>query len=228
MEKRIETLICERSNDLISFLYEELDQREVVDFEQHLTSCESCSQEVTAFGKIRAGVIEWREQSLGVSSLPRNILTFNHSEKPSALAAIRQFFALSPVWLKGAMALASLMFFALLAMSILNLRAKPVAPLANSGKAYSEDEMRAKVEAGIQARLQELNSSKPSTVKDEAVSAPLTAQHSKPKVKSATVIAKTRRAPLTKSEREQLAADLRLLSITEDSDLNLLGEQINR
>jgi len=40
--------------------------------------------------------------------------------------------------------------------------------------------------------------------------------------------AKTRRAPLTKSEREQLAADLRLISQTEDSDLDLLGEHINR
>lgn len=225
MKERVETSPCERSNDLVSFLYGELDQREVVAFEQHLVSCAACSEEVAAFRKIRSGVIAWREQSLGMSPSPASTgLTFAHDQKPSALAAIRQFFAFSPVWLKGAVAFASLLFFAALAMLILNLSAKPVAPLASNGKVYSEDEMRAKVEAGIQARLQQLNSSQPPAKKES----PATALHSKPRVKSANVFAKTRRAPLTKAEREQLAADLRLISLTEDSDLNLLGEQINR
>jgi hypothetical protein len=40
-------------------------------------------------------------------------------------------------------------------------------------------------------------------------------------------MAKSRR-PLSRAEREQLAADLRLLSTQEDDGLNLLGDRINR
>ena len=39
--------------------------------------------------------------------------------------------------------------------------------------------------------------------------------------------AKSRR-PLSRAEREQLAAELRLLSITDDTDLHLLGDRINQ
>src|SRR5207244_6196600 len=38
---------------------------------------------------------------------------------------------------------------------------------------------------------------------------------------------KTRR-PLTRAEREQLAADLRLISPKDDADLDLLGDRLNR
>ena len=54
----------------------------------------------------------------------------------------------------------------------------------------------------------------------------LVVQSPKP-VKTPTQLTHSRR-PLTRAEREQLAADLRLLSTPEDDvDLNLLGERIN-
>ena len=37
-----------------------------------------------------------------------------------------------------------------------------------------------------------------------------------------------RRGPLTKTEREQLAADLRLIIPQDDPDLDLLGDENNR
>ncbi len=63
--------------------------------------------------------------------------------------------------------------------------------------------------------------------KEDLAPAPLPVTQSRPKAKSSGYTAKTLRAPLTKTERQQLAADLRLISPTEE-DLNLLGEQINR
>lgn len=221
MEDKIGNLTCERGDDLISFLYQELDEREGRSFEQHLADCPSCSRELSSFSAIRNGVAAWREQSLGLIN-QRPGLAFSFAEKPSAIGAIRQFFALAPLWLKGSVAFASLLLFAAVAFLVVSLKAKPATPLASSDKVYSEADLRARVEAGIQARLRELNPQE-ALVKDELTQTPLVVQQSKPK--SSNV--KIRRAPLTKSEREQLAADLRLISPNED-DLNLLGEQINR
>ncbi|MGH9905001.1 MAG: hypothetical protein ACRD8U_05370, partial [Pyrinomonadaceae bacterium] len=39
---------------------------------------------------------------------------------------------------------------------------------------------------------------------------------------------RSRQRPLTKSEREQLKADLRLISPDDDSDFELLGDRLNR
>lgn len=225
MEDKIGNLICERSDDLISFLYQELDEREIRSFEQHLADCSSCSRELSSFSEIRSGVVAWRQQSLGIIN-HRPSLALSVNEKPSALAAIRQFFVLSPLWLKGSVAFASVLLFAAVAFLVVSLKARPAAPLAVPDKVYSEAELKAKVEEGIQARLKELNP-QDDAVKEELPRTPLLVQQSKPKVKAYGSNVKTRRAPLTASEREQLAADLRLISPTED-DLNLLGEQINR
>ena len=225
MEDRTGTLICERSDDLIAFLYQELDEREVRNFEKHLADCVSCSREMVSFSEIRNGVITWREQSLGIINQPSGI-SFNYADKPSALAAFRQFFALSPLWLKGTVAFATFLLFAAIAFLVISLNSKPAAPLASTDKVYSEAELRAKVEAEIQARLKEV---KPQDdgMKEELATAPVPTQQPRSIPKSSVYPAKTRRAPLTKFEREQLAADLGLISPTED-DLNLLSEQINR
>lgn len=225
MEEKIGNIICERSDDLISFLYQELDEREGRAFERHLVDCASCSRELSSFSEIRNGVVAWRDQSLGIIN-QRPSLAYGYAERPSALAAIRQFFALAPLWLKGSVALASVLLFAVVAFLVVSLKAEPEVPLASTDKVYSEAELRAKVEAGIQARLRELNPHD-DAVKEELPRAPLLVQHSKPKVKSSGSYVRTRRAPLTESERQQLAADLRLISPTDD-DLKLLGEQINR
>ena len=228
MEQRIETSICERCDDLISFLYDELGDREVRHFEQHLASCDSCRTQLEGFREVRSNVVAWRDQSLGMAVLPgRANLGIRQTEKPSALTAIRQFLTLSPLWLKGAVTLASILFFAVIAFLVMSLNSKPAAPQAGRNKLYSEEEMRARVEAGIQERLHELNSRKDDFVKEPPVP-PVAVDIQKPKSRTVRFVAKTRRAPLSKSERQQLAVDLGLISPVDDSDLNLLGEQINR
>jgi anti-sigma factor RsiW len=229
MEDRIEAFTCERGDDLISFLYHELDEREVRDFERHLAACSSCAHELASFKGIRAGVVAWREQTLGLSpiSVPERV-AFGQPGKPSALAAIRQFFALSRVWLKGAVAFASILFVAAVAFLVMNLNASPVVPVVAVEKRYSESELNAKIEEGVQARFKELNLAPEQSRQQVLAQTPDRVQRAKPKLKSAGFEAKTRRAPLTQSERQQLAADLGLLSSNDDSDLDLWSEQINR
>ena len=110
MQHRIESSICERCDDLISFLYDELGEREARDFQKHLAGCASCSTQLDSFKDVRSNVVAWRDQSLGSTLLPaRAEFGIRQTEKQSALAAIRQFLNLSPLWFKGAIAFASIL-----------------------------------------------------------------------------------------------------------------------
>ena len=241
MKETMESAGCDRENDLISFLYHELAGRELREFQQHLNGCSSCSAELGSFQNVRAGVVAWRQESLGLSVFAaKSKAARMNLAKPSAVAAFRQFFALSPVWLKGAAAFASLLLLVALIWLVMKSGADPEVPLVKSapvggvesksnldfaGKVYSEAEMRAKVEAGVQERLAELRAVDNNPVSDKQP--PLIVVRQSTPITKPTHTAKTRRSPLTKAEREQLAADLRLISPTEDSDLDLLGEHIN-
>lgn len=232
MEERIDAPICERGSDLIAFLYHEVNQDEARDFERHLSQCAECKRELAAFKEIRAGVIDWRQESLGINAVRANEnagTVFNHSTKPSALIAIRQFLDISPLWLKGAITFASILLCVALVLMVLHLREKPDSTLVRDEKVYSEQELKAKVEQELQARLREFNVEQGNGTKEETQPALDQLPNPKPRLRErARNIAATRRAPLTPGERAQLAADLRLISLGEDSELDLLGEEINK
>ncbi len=235
MKERATAPICERGNDLIAFLYDEVNEREAQDFRQHLANCADCKAELTAFSDIRDSVINWRQESLGIvpARSAVGVQSFSHSmeeRKPSALAAIREFFVLSPLWMKGAVAFAGVLFCVVAGLAIAGLREKPAAVVVAGDKPYSADALNAIIEARVQERLQKLNAEK------KALATPAIVENIKPTIKrtgngskeSAVYVPKTKRAPLTRSEREQLAADLRLVLPKDDNDIDLLGEGINQ
>ncbi len=232
MEERRIAPTCERGNDLVAFLYNEVNEVEARDFQLHMSQCAECKSELASFRDIRDSVIDWRQESLGIlnSQTAVSVPTPSRSlaqERPSAFAAIRQFFELSPLWLKGAVACAVLLFCMLAGLAVSRLPEKPAALVA-SDKRYSETELKAKVEEGVQTKLEKLSADK---AKNESV----VAQANKPTKKisnapkeSAVYVPRTKRAPLTRSERQQLAADLRLILPKDDTDVGLLGEGINQ
>ncbi|HET6852076.1 MAG TPA: hypothetical protein VFH46_07115 [Pyrinomonadaceae bacterium] len=204
---------CERGSDLIAFLYNETDDHETRDFELHLQQCSTCREEIAAFGSVRESITAWRDEALSgfVATTP--------VRKKSALAALRQFFELSPLWLKGATAFALLAFCVLAALAIVRLKTTaPTLTAANPAAVYTEEDVNRRVKEAL------ANQPKP----NQAVETPAVVVASpKPKPQRITKpsqVAKSRR-PLSKSEREQLAADLRLLH---DADLDLLGDRINQ
>ena len=93
---------CERSEELIGFLYGDLSELEARRFERHLNECAVCETELAAFGQIRQSIVEWRDETLGLAPLPSAavessaILQPQRSER-SAIAALREFFAPSPL-----------------------------------------------------------------------------------------------------------------------------------
>jgi len=208
---------CERASDLIAFLYGEADEHEARDFRLHLQQCSSCREEVASFGEVRQSITAWRDEALsGFVSTP---LTAQPKTK-SALAALRQFFDLSPLWLKGATALAAVTFCVLAGLALFRSNHNEV-----STKVYTEQDIDRIVKEALvqQARLQlPAQTASPENVAENSP---------KPKPKSSRASSSTQFArsqrPLSKEEREQLAAELRLSS-DDDTTLHLLGDRINQ
>ncbi len=202
---------CERGPDLIAFLYNETNESETRDFELHLQQCSNCREEVASFGSVRESITAWRDEALSgfVAGTPL-------PARKSALAALRQFFDLSPLWLKGATAFAIVSFCVLAVLALVRLRAtEPALTVAAPGVVYTEEDVNRRVKEAL--AMQE----KRSVERPEIV-----VESPKPKrIAEPTQTAKNRR-PLSKAEREQLAADLRLLQ--DDANLDLLGDRINQ
>jgi putative zinc finger protein len=214
---------CERAPDLIAFLYDEAGEQEARDFQLHLQQCSSCREEVAAFGGVRESITAWRDEALaGFVSTPAAA----QPKTKSALAALRQFFDVSPLWLKGATALTALTLCVLAGLALFKTNNNQIAS-KNPGAVYTEQDVSRIVKEALaqqQARVQppvETPSSKNVAVQ------PSKPKPKSPRASSSTQFARSQR-PLSKEERDQLAAELRLLSSADDTTLTLLGDRINQ
>ena len=225
------SLNCGRENDLMGFLYDELEPAEKQDFGRHLQNCTGCSSQLASFTDIRETVIEWRNDSLGSSSAAQQGVSTFERRKPSALAAIREFFNLSPLWLKGSVAFASLLFCLLAVLVLARFSEKSnIQPVAATVKQnnLSADEINAKVEQRVKDELQRRETNRGlATIQPNPVSV------SPRRVKTNQLVATSSQRnkagrPLTKVERQELAADLGLIDDGSDSELVLIGDRINQ
>jgi hypothetical protein len=240
MEEKSSVSICERGNELVSFLYGEIDQREARDFERHMRNCAECRSELGAFREIRESIIAWRDESLNIT--PGLVVSQQASSptifrevaprKRSASAAIRQFFDLSPLWMKGAVSFASFLFCVLAILTVVRVFNRPGPVVVSGEKRYTEKEVAVKIDDAVNARLAEMNRDQ-----NEAVVSTVPPIYVQPQTgrkpanrfrEPAKDSSMARRRPLSKAEREQLAADLRLISPQPDSELDLLGDRLNQ
>jgi anti-sigma factor RsiW len=240
MKEKVNAPNCGRESELIALLYGELDREEEKTFNRHVLECAACRTEIEGLRDVRESVVMWRNESLGGVTSPSGVANSSAAvvdqRRPSALAALRQFFYLSPLWLKGAVVFASLLFCLFAGLAVARLREKPSAPLAASPNSnqYSERDIKAMVDRRVQDELQRIKNSP-----ERAATAPLIVS-SVPRhipggrsLKRSTEVAggpqfQKARRPLTKAEREQLAADLRLVSAKGEGELDLLGDRINQ
>lgn len=126
--------VCTRAEDLVAYLYGEASETEARDFDRHMQNCAACRTELAAFGDVREAVGEWRQSALGVipsTAFERDDVTAFASAKEtlkpkrSALAAVREFFTLSPVWLRAATAAIALVFCVLAFIAIAHFKEQP-------------------------------------------------------------------------------------------------------
>lgn len=222
MNERQNSPTCERASDLIAFLYGEAGEREARDFQLHLQQCSSCREEVASLSVVRETITAWRDEALAgfvASPVP------TQPQKKSAPAALRQFFDLSPLWLKGATAFAAVTFCVLVGIVVFRSENNHVSSTnVKSSAVYTRQD----VERMVNEALAQQASVKPPPVRTPP--AEIKVPERKPKgsrVTPAPQLAKSQR-PLSKAERDQLAAELRLVSSNEDASLNLLGDRINQ
>jgi Putative zinc-finger len=155
MQETSSTNLCARAEDLVAYLYNEATRDEAKDFETHLHECASCRTELATFGNVREAMGEWREQALGSLASPAfeadATQAFASVVVPArrrlALVALREFFTLSPAWMRAATAALALVFCALAAIAVAYFVRQPqtviVEKQINSG--YTEEELQARI-----------------------------------------------------------------------------------
>ena len=142
------------------------------------------------------------------------------------MAALREFFTVSPLWLRGATAFAALL---LLALGLVFVRQpqNPVAVVKNrEGKIYSQQELDAHVKEAVEKTRADLISQKNSDnqIADNQAGTQKSTKRINVTVNQPKIV---RPRGLNREEREQLAADLRLSLPTDEDDLLLLPDQDN-
>jgi hypothetical protein len=238
MMQEVDAPSCGRENDLVTFLYGELSDVETESFESHMHTCRPCQAQTSEFRAIRESVAAWRDEALGraeVTSSP-NFRIMNQ-RKASGLAALRAFFDLSPLWMKGAIGVAAILFCIFTVLAVAQLSPAPVPAVTTieaNTQGYSQQQMNALVEQRVQEELARLKSLEepsraPSSVREKqrtGIRSRVLSSQSYD-VASAARNGKARR-PLSKTEREQLAADLRLTSAVNEHGVDLVDDQINQ
>lgn len=225
MRNMNERPVCHRAEDLVTYLYGEATATEAGDFAAHLQQCDACQAEFAVFNQVHDSIVAWRNEALGsavpgesqvISPVTQAVLestTFvQHERKLPALAALREFFTVSPLWLRGATALAGLLLCVLIVLVVSRFWQTPVQVVRNDNleKVYTEQQMKDEVQRQVAAALAAQDKQKENVVKAPD-------EKPQPRLASNPVGSKSRRTRgLTQEEQVQLAADLGLIPGRED------------
>lgn len=224
--------LCHRAEDLVTYLYGEANEAEAKDFAGHMQLCNACRSEFAIFEQVHESILEWRSEALGAVSLvhasqaaaqpnsePATLPS--RGRRPSGLAAVREFFNVSPLWLRGATAFASVLFCVLVALAVAQFWQKP-APVASApkpDKVYTQEQFNAELTQQVDRRVKELRNAEAGRPQSANAAANPATRKLVPRHNSA---GGSQLARLTRQEREQLAADLRLTPGSDDDDLSFV------
>ncbi|MEP6706045.1 MAG: hypothetical protein ABJC05_00920 [Pyrinomonadaceae bacterium] len=233
MRENTDRPICHRADDMMAFLYDEASPAEAEEFAGHMGLCAACRTEFSVFNQVRESMSLWRTEVLGMAGpsesgaapgSPRSLAAGRVGRRLSAWAAVREFFVVSPVWLRGATALATLLLCVLGALFAARM-------LKPSQQLYTEQELNAKVEKLVDQRTKEKESAaglagkeSPQRSQPENSSRALEASANEPQPPGVRPrsVSKSSRPFLSRAEREQLAADLGLKPGTDEENISFL------
>jgi hypothetical protein len=226
--------ICHRAEDLVTYLYGEASEADAKDFAAHLQQCDACSSEFGVFQQVHESILGWRNEALGEAFIPATVAVetkvdstyfVQHERKLSALAALREFFTVSPLWLRLATGVAALL---LCVLGVLTISRGLI-------QRYTQQQFDAAVQKQVEERIAQsriqpapsTRSDAPAPVKDKSVETPdkikpteTATNHAPPK--------NSRPRGLSRQEREQLAKDLQLIPRDEDELPFALAEEPNQ
>jgi anti-sigma factor RsiW len=222
MHDSIDKNMCARAEEMVTFLYGEATREEAKAFEQHMQQCSGCRSELAAFGDVRAAVGQWRQQALGTMASPaveiQGARNFATAQRRSALAALREFFTLSPTWMRAATGVAAIVFCALAAIAVAYFVQQPQTVVVekpfNSG--YTEKEVEEKIALALKKQNEspvkdtpEVSAQQVATARDEqSIAQP----EIKRRASAASQLAKNNRRPqvmprvVSRSSKMELAS----------------------
>jgi C4-dicarboxylate-specific signal transduction histidine kinase len=234
MQNEIERPICHRAEDLVTYLYGEATIEEARDFNAHMQQCDACRAEFNVFNQVHESIVTWRNETLGPIASPLRAREdtsdvgpeiVQHGRRLPAFAALREFFTVSPLWLRGATAFVGLLLCALLVFAVSRMWRQPTSNAGNEAK-YTEQQLREEVEKQVAERIAKLNQTQAQNPAGEKE-----IPEPQPPNQVATYRNRPRtqpRARLTREERVQLAADLGLIQGREEETPFVLPEEPNQ
>src|SRR6266849_3633419 len=218
--------VCHRAEDLVTYLYGEAGEADTSDFANHLQQCDACRSEFAVFNQVHDSILMWRNEALGSSFNPAALVTestiernqFVHERKLSALAALREFFSVSPLWLRGATAFAALLLCVLAALTISRMfQSQPPVAKNETQPNFSQQDIDRAVQKAVDEKVATWNRANPPNISNATAS--YKAKVVKGRTQTAVNSAQPRAHRLTRAEREQLAADLRLTPGRDEEEL---------
>jgi len=231
--------VCHRAEDLVTFLYGEASEVDAKDFTQHLQQCDACRSEFGVFQQVHDSILLWRNEALGAAFSPTAVSIestvdstqfVQHERKLTALAALREFFSVSPLWLRTATAFATLLLCALAVLVISRSWNRPAQMASNDAETkYTRQQVDELVRVQVDKKVAELNGGKAVAKTPEAGRPDKPVE---PGIRVAAVSHVQQKTPrprgLSRQEREQLASDLRLVP-RDDEELPLgLSDEPNQ
>lgn len=106
---------CGLAENVVSYIYEEMIDSERANFEEHLSDCSSCTDEIAAFSSISHSIQDWKDVEFANVSTPQIEIPYETKatatqtvetidEKRSILDSIGGWLSLSPAFFKTATA----------------------------------------------------------------------------------------------------------------------------
>jgi anti-sigma factor RsiW len=92
MKTNADNLMCEYSDNVVAYLYDELPAREASIFEAHLGHCTTCTDEFAAVADTRFSVYEWHKEEFVPLATPRFVVPAE-PVRTSVWAQIGELFA---------------------------------------------------------------------------------------------------------------------------------------
>ncbi len=237
MSKDNERPICHRAEDLVAYLYNEASETDAKDFSDHAEHCDACRSELTLFRGVHESIELWRNEALGASFSPASPSASDfatgadsapfvqRARKLSAFQALREFFTVSPIWLRGATAFAALLLCVLAFVVVTRSLRQPTQVANKSGqeKLYTATDFKTAVEKAVNDKLSQSDVSAHSqklASSQGQVTLPNQQRPARRELARNSLPMRTQRTRgLSRAEREQLAADLRLIPGREETDL---------
>jgi ABC-type amino acid transport substrate-binding protein len=135
-----------------------------------------------------------------------------------ALAALREFFSVSPLWLRGATAFAALLLCVLAVLTVSRLSQRPGQVMIN--QAQSGEDSKKQFDVAVAQEVNRQLAQRDSKEPPPPPTAPRTNSNvTSHRIQLAANSAQPRAHRLTRAEREQLAADLRLTPGRDEEEL---------